>query len=127
LSSPRTPPEPPPEALPPKWSRAGDSPVIGAGTYADNRSCAVSGTGTGEYFIRLTLARTICALVQYKGMNLQEAADDVVQHHLTDMKGDGGVIDTKGDMVGSFNTPGMYRARVSEVGKSEIGMYKDEK
>jgi len=111
------------------WGRVGDSPIIGAGTYADNRSCAVSGTGTGEYFIRLTVARTICALVQYKGMGLQEAADEVIQHQLTDMKGDGGIIaiDTKGDMVWSFNTPGMYRARISEGGKPEIGMYKDEK
>ncbi|WP_158750670.1 isoaspartyl peptidase/L-asparaginase family protein [Acidobacterium sp. S8] len=111
------------------WGRVGDSPIIGAGTYADNRSCAVSGTGTGEYFIRLTVARTICALVQYKGMTLQEAADEVVQHQLTDIKGDGGIIaiDTKGDMVWSFNTEGMYRARISEGGKPEIGMYKDEK
>ena len=111
------------------WGRVGDSPIIGAGTYADNRSCAVSGTGTGEYFIRLTVARTICALVQYKGMTLQQAADDVIQHQLTNMKGDGGIIaiDTKGDMVWSFNTPGMYRARVSEGGKPETGMYKDEK
>ena len=111
------------------WGRVGDSPIIGAGTYADNRSCAVSGTGTGEYFIRLTAARTICALVQYKGMSLQEAADNVIQRQLTDLKGDGGIIaiDTKGDMVWSFNSPGMYRARVSEGGKPEIAMYKDEK
>jgi beta-aspartyl-peptidase (threonine type) len=110
------------------WGRVGDSPIIGAGTYADNRSCAVSGTGTGEYFIRLTVARTICALVQYKGMSLQAAADDVIQHQLTDMKGDGGIIaiDTKGDMVWSFNSPGMYRARVSEGGTPQIGMYKDQ-
>jgi beta-aspartyl-peptidase (threonine type) len=110
------------------WGRVGDSPIIGAGTYADNQSCAVSGTGTGEYFIRLTVARTICALVQYKGMSLQEAADEVVQRQLTEMKGDGGIIaiDTKGDMVWSFNSPGMYRARVSEGGKPEIGMYKDQ-
>ena len=111
-----------------RWGRVGDSPIIGAGTYADNRSCAVSGTGTGEYFIRLTVARTICALVQYKGMSLQAAADDVIQHQLTDMKGDGGIIaiDTKGDMVWSFNSPGMYRARVSEGGTPQIGMYKDQ-
>jgi beta-aspartyl-peptidase (threonine type) len=110
------------------WGRVGDSPIIGAGTYADNRSCAVSGTGTGEYFIRLTVGRTICALVRYKGLGLQEAADEVIQHQLTDMKGDGGIIaiDTKGDMVWSFNTEGMYRARISEGGKPEIGMYKDQ-
>jgi beta-aspartyl-peptidase (threonine type) len=110
------------------WGRVGDSPIIGAGTYADNHSCAVSGTGTGEYFIRLTVARTVCALVQYKGMGLQAAADEVIQHQLTDMKGDGGiiVIDTKGDMAWSFNTPGMYRARIAEGGKPEIEMYKDQ-
>jgi len=110
------------------WGRVGDSPIIGAGTYADNRSCAVSGTGTGEYFIRLTVARTICALVQYKGMSLQAAADEVIQHQLTDMKGDGGIIaiDTAGDMVWSFNSEGMYRARVSEGGTPQIGMYKDQ-
>jgi beta-aspartyl-peptidase (threonine type) len=110
------------------WGRVGDSPIIGAGTYADNQSCAVSGTGTGEYFIRLSVARTICALVQYKGMSLQAAADEVIQRQLTDLKGDGGIIaiDTKGDMVWSFNSPGMYRARVSEGGTPEIGMYKDQ-
>ena len=62
-----------------RWNRVGDSPIIGAGTYASNQSCAVSATGTGEYFIRLTVARTICALVQYKGKGLQAAADEVVQ------------------------------------------------
>lgn len=110
------------------WGRVGDSPIIGAGTYADNRSCAVSGTGTGEYFIRLTVARTICALVQYKGMSLQAAADEVIQKQLTDLQGDGGIIaiDTKGDMVWSFNSEGMYRARLSEGGQLEIGMYKDQ-
>jgi beta-aspartyl-peptidase (threonine type) len=110
------------------WGRVGDSPIIGAGTYADNRSCAVSGTGTGEYFIRLTVARTICALVQYKGMGLQAAADEVIQHQLTEMRGDGGIIaiDKQGDMVWSFNTPGMYRARLAEGGKPEVEMYKDQ-
>ena len=62
-----------------RWNRVGDTPIIGAGTYASNESCAVSGTGSGEYFIRLTVARTICALVQYKGMTLQAAVDEVVQ------------------------------------------------
>src|SRR6202012_2185166 len=95
------------------WGRVGDSPIVGAGTYASNESCAVSGTGTGEYFIRLTVAREICALVQYKAMGLQAAADDVIQKQLTALNGDGGIIaiDTKGDMVWSFNSPGMYRAK----------------
>jgi len=73
------------------WNRVGDTPIIGAGTYASNQSCAVSATGTGEYFIRLTVARTICALVEYKGMALQAAVDDVVQRQLGAIHGDGGL------------------------------------
>src|SRR5579863_32085 len=75
-----------------KWGRVGDSPIIGAGTYASNQSCAVSATGTGEYFIRLTVARTVCALVQYKGYTLQQAADDVIHKQLEALHGDGGLI-----------------------------------
>jgi L-asparaginase / beta-aspartyl-peptidase len=108
--------------------RVGDSPIIGAGTYAANNSCAVSGTGTGEYFIRLTVARDICALVQYKHMKLQAAADEVIQKRLTTMKGDGGVIaiSRDGQMAWSYNTSGMYRARVVEGGKPEVSIYRDE-
>lgn len=111
-----------------RWGRIGDSPIIGAGTYASNQSCAVSATGTGEYFIRLTIARTICALVQYKGMKLQTAADEVIHHQLQDLHGDGGVIalTPDGQMAWSFNTSGMYRARLAEGGKLEIGIYNDE-
>ncbi len=111
-----------------RWGRVGDSPIIGAGTYASNQSCAVSGTGTGEYFIRLTVARTVCALVQYKGMRLQEAADEVIHKELEALHGDGGVIAIApdGQMAWSFNTPGMYRARLQEGGKLEIGIYGDE-
>jgi beta-aspartyl-peptidase (threonine type) len=112
-----------------KWNRVGDSPIIGAGTYASNQSCAVSATGTGEYFIRLTVARTICALVQYKGMTLQAAVDEVVQKQLTALKGDGGVIamTPDGQVAWSFNTPGMYRARMVEGGVEQFGIYNDEK
>jgi len=111
-----------------RWNRVGDSPVIGAGTYASNQSCAVSGTGTGEYFIRLTVARTICALVQYKGMPLQAAADEVIQKQLTAMHGDGGIIalTPDGQMAWSFNTPGMFRAKLAEGGTVQIGIYRDE-
>jgi beta-aspartyl-peptidase (threonine type) len=111
-----------------RWNRVGDSPVIGAGTYASNQSCAVSGTGTGEYFIRLTVARTICALVQYKGMPLQAAADEVIQKELTAIHGDGGIIalTPDGQLAWSFNTPGMFRARLSEGGTMQIGIYRDE-
>jgi beta-aspartyl-peptidase (threonine type) len=111
-----------------RWDRVGDSPLIGAGTYASNQSCAVSATGTGEYFIRLTVARTICALVQYKGMRLQAAADEVIQKQLTAMHGDGGVIalTPDGQMAWSFNTPGMFRAKLQEGGALQIGVYRDE-
>jgi L-asparaginase / beta-aspartyl-peptidase len=111
-----------------QWGRVGDSPIIGAGTYASNQSCAVSGTGTGEYFIRLTVAREICALVQYKGMRLQDAADNVIHQQLQALKGDGGVIAIApdGQMAWSFNTSGMYRARMVEGGKPAVAIYKDE-
>ena len=108
--------------------RVGDSPIIGAGTYASNQSCAVSGTGTGEYFIRLGVAREICNLVYFKGMKLQDAADEVIHRELEALHGDGGVIaiSPDGQQAWSFNTPGMFRAKMSEGGKLEIGVYRDE-
>lgn len=108
--------------------RIGDSPIIGAGTYASNHSCAVSGTGTGEYFIRLTVAREICALVEDKHMPLQAAADTVIHQQLQDLHGDGGVIAIApdGQMAWSFNTPGMYRARMSQGSQPAIAIYNDE-
>ncbi len=111
-----------------RWNRVGDSPILGAGTYASNQSCAVSATGTGEYFIRLTVARTICALVQYRGMPLQAAVDDVVQKQLGAIHGDGGVIaiTPDGQMAWSFNTPGMFRAKLQQGGQPQIGIYRDE-
>ncbi len=111
------------------YGRVGDSPVIGAGTYASNASCAVSATGTGEYFIRLTVAREICALVEYKGMKLQAAADDVIHRQLEAVHGDGGVIaiTPDGQLAWSFNTPGMYRARQNEGGSPQISIYSDER
>jgi beta-aspartyl-peptidase (threonine type) len=111
-----------------RWGRVGDSPIIGAGTYAANQSCAVSATGTGEYFIRLTVARTVCALVEYKGMKLQDAVDEVIHKQLKVLLGDGGVIAIApdGQMAWSFNTPGMYRAKLAEGGKLQVGVYNDE-
>jgi len=108
--------------------RVGDSPIIGAGTYASNQSCAVSATGTGEYFIRLGVAREICNLVYFKGMPLQQAADQVIHKELDAIHGDGGIIaiTPDGQLAWSFNTPGMYRAKLSEGGKLEIGIYNDE-
>ena len=111
-----------------RFGRVGDSPIIGAGTYASDESCGVSATGTGEYFIRLTVARSICALVQYKGMPLQAAVNEVVGRELGAMRGDGGVIamTPDGQMAWGFNTPGMFRAHLVEGGAAEMGIYKDE-
>ena len=111
-----------------RWGRVGDSPLIGAGTYASNRSAAVSGTGEGEYFIRLGVAREICALVEMKGLSLQAAVDTVIQDDLTELGGQGGVIAVTpdGQMAWSFNTSGMYRARVADGYALEVAIYKDE-
>ena len=111
-----------------RWGRIGGSPLIGAGTYASNDSCAVSGTGTGEYFIRLTVARDVCALVEYEGMSLQEAADRVVKKKLAKLDGDGGVIAVApdGQIAWSFNTTGMYRAKAAEGQKTVVGIYRDD-
>ena len=111
-----------------RWGRVGDSPIIGAGTYADNRSCAVSATGHGEYFIRATVARDICARVQYQGLDLATAADTVINRQLRDMGGDGGIIalDSKGNIALTFNTRGMYRASVDVEGNLKVGIYKDD-
>jgi len=107
-----------------KWGRVGDTPIIGAGTYADNRYCAVSATGTGEFFIRATIAREICARREYLGESLAVAADKVINGTLTDMGGDGGIvaIDENGNHVFSFNTPGMYRG-VAKNGTITVGIY----
>jgi len=110
-----------------RWGRIGDSPIVGAGTYAQNGVCAVSATGTGEYFIRLAVARSICALVELRGMRASAAADDVIQQQLTAMGGDGGVIvmDGQGRATWSFNTEGMYRARLREGEVAVIGVFAD--
>jgi L-asparaginase / beta-aspartyl-peptidase len=110
------------------WGRVGDSPIIGAGTYASNQSCAVSATGTGEYFIRLGVAREVCNLVYFKGMPLQQAADQVIHKELESLHGDGGLIaiTPDGQLAWSFNTPGMFRARLKEGGKLEVAIYGDE-
>ncbi len=111
-----------------RWGRVGDSPIIGAGTYADNRSCAVSATGHGEYFIRATVAHDICSRVQYQGISLGDAADAVINGQLTEMGGDGGIIamDRKGNISLTFNTAGMYRASVDTAGTVYVGIYRDE-
>ena len=108
--------------------RVGDSPILGAGTYAANESCAVSATGVGEYFMRLTVARDVCALVQYKGMPLKAAADQVIHTRLKQLNGVGGLIaiTPDGQAAWSFNTPGMNRARLREGGKVEVVLYNDQ-
>lgn len=112
-----------------RFGRVGDAPIIGAGTYADNRSCAVSATGHGEYFIRAAVAHDICARMRYGGLSLQEAADQVVMKELVEMGGDGGVIalDRKGNITTPFNTEGMYRGSIDKAGTMVIQIYRDEK
>ena len=111
-----------------RWGRIGDSPLIGAGTYASDASCAISATGAGEYFIRLTVARDVAALMEYRGLTLQAAMDQVIRGRLTDMGGDGGVIGVSaaGEIGWSFNTAGMYRARAAEGEALTVGIYGDE-
>ncbi|MDP3852601.1 isoaspartyl peptidase/L-asparaginase family protein [Phenylobacterium sp.] len=111
-----------------QWGRVGDSPIIGAGTYASNAACAVSATGTGEYFIRLGVAHEIAALVEHKGLSLQAAADIVVQDKLTALGGDGGIIAVApdGQIAWSYNTSGMYRASLAADRPLVVAIYKDE-
>lgn len=109
--------------------RIGDSPVIGAGTYADNKTCAVSCTGKGEYFIRFAVAHDISALMEYKNLSLKEAADFVILKKLKNAGGPGGIIalDHEGNIAVSFNTSGMFRAFKTSEGKKEILFFKNDK
>lgn len=111
-----------------RWGRIGDTPVIGAGTYADDRACAVSATGAGEFFIRAGVAHEICARVRFTGETLQQAADAVMAETAS-LGGTGGVIvaGPTGEMAWSFNTPGMYRGRVSSSGERLVAFYGDDK
>jgi len=111
-----------------RFGRIGDSPVIGAGTFADNNSCAVSATGHGEYFIRYNVAADICARVQYQGKTIAQAGNEVIFDVLKPVGGTGGVIiiDTKGNMSLPFNTKGMYRATKSNTTPTYTGLFKDD-
>ena len=111
-----------------RFGRVGDSPVIGAGTFADNRSCAVSATGHGEYFIRYSVASDICARVEYQGKSIEQAGKEVINDVLMPIGGTGGVIivDTKGNISIPFNTKGMYRASKSSSQDTQIGIFKDD-
>ena len=106
-----------------RWGRVGDSPIIGAGTYA-NAHCAVSATGWGEYYIRATAAHDICARVEYAGKPVSEAAREVVMDVIPKLGGDGGVIalDAEGNFAMPFNTDGMYRGWVDRDGKTHIAI-----
>jgi beta-aspartyl-peptidase (threonine type) len=108
------------------YGRVGDSPIIGAGVFADNASCAVSATGTGEFFIRNTVAVDICKRVEYLHESIAQAADAVIMKKLVAQHGDGGVIvvDRKGNITTPFNTAGMYRAYVGTDGVVHVEIFK---
>ena len=110
-----------------KYGRVGDSPMIGAGTYANNNTCAVSCTGHGEYFIRSVVAYDISCLMQYKGLSLKQACDAVVYKKLVAIGGEGGLIalDRNGNIELPYNSEGMYRAKKSSDSPLYIGIYKD--
>jgi len=110
-----------------RWGRVGDSPIIGAGTYADNQSCAVSGTGHGEYFIRAVVAYDIGALMKYGKKNLKEAAEEVVNNKLVDMGGEGGIIavDVQGNYTMTFNSSGMYRGVIKKGKAPQVFIYRE--
>jgi beta-aspartyl-peptidase (threonine type) len=109
-----------------RFGRVGDSPIIGAGTYADNQSCAVSATGDGEFFIRAAVAHDISAMVGYKGMSVKDAADRALDK-VKRLGGTGGVIvlDKDGNFATPFNTAGMYRGHIGPDGKAVVEIYKD--
>jgi beta-aspartyl-peptidase (threonine type) len=108
-----------------RFGRVGDAPIIGAGTFANNETCAVSATGWGEYFIRLGVARDISALMEYRALPVQQAAD-LVMNKVKTLGGDGGVIaiDKFGNIGVSFNSEGMYRAYIDQNGKPVVEIYK---
>ena len=110
-----------------RFGRVGDAPIIGAGTYANNASCAVSATGDGEFFIRNNVAADICARVRYSGVSIERAADDVVMKVLVSQRGGGGVIamDPKGNIAAPFNTAGMYRGWVTADGNIVVKIFRE--
>lgn len=110
-----------------KYGRIGDSPIIGSGTYANNKTCGVSSTGHGEYFIRAQVAYDISALMEYGGRTLEEATEEVIQEKLVNLGGTGGIValDHLGNISMEFNTAGMYRAMMDDQGNLTVGMYKE--
>jgi len=110
-----------------QFGRIGDSPIIGAGNYANNNTCAVSCTGDGEFFIRGVVAYDISCLMEYKGLSLQNACDEVIHNRVKNIGGEGGVIaiDTNGNVSMVFNSAGMYRGTLDSNGEAVINIYKD--
>lgn len=110
-----------------KFGRIGDAPIIGAGTYANNKTAAISGTGWGEYYIRLVLAKTISDMMEFGNFSLQRAADELVIKRLPELGGDGGIIavDKNGNIAMPFCTEGMYRGYVKSDGVKVVKIYKN--
>ena len=110
-----------------KWGRIGDSPIIGAGTYADNNTCGISSTGSGEYFIRTVAAYQVSSLLENHDYDLKKAMSKVINEKIGGIGGDGGMIgiDKDSNISMEFNTPGMYRAYVNKYGEKEILLYKE--
>ena len=110
-----------------KYGRVGDVPIIGAGTYANNATCAISCTGWGEFFIRLVVAKSVSALMEYNNLSLQKAAEEMIMKKVPQLGGDGGLIavDKKGNFAMPFNTAGMYRGYIRSDGKAVVKIYKD--
>ena len=108
-----------------KWGRVGDSPMVGSGNYANNKTCAISCTGSGEFFIRGVVAYDVACLMEHKGMSLKAASEEVIHKRILEIGGDGGLIavDTKGNIAMPFNTEGMYRASKTSEGAEEISIY----
>lgn len=110
-----------------KWGRIGDSPMVGAGIYANNKTCAVSCTGSGEFFIRGVVAYDVSCLMEHKGLSLEVASNEVIHKRIPNINGDGGLIavDAEGNIAMPFNTEGMYRAFKTSKGEENISIYKD--
>ena len=110
-----------------RYGRIGDSPVIGAGTFAENESCGVSATGHGEFFIRNVVAYDIAARMKYQDMSLNDAANEVIMNKLVEKGGTGGIValDRQGNVAMTFNTPGMYRGYIKEKGQPVVKIYQD--
>lgn len=109
-----------------RWQRIGDTPIIGAGTYASNGTAAISTTGHGEYMMRFTVARDVCALMEYKGLDLASAAREVLHGRFAEAGGDGGLVavDAEGNIALELNTPGMYRGSVRSGETIKIDIFK---